>query len=139
MTAVTREQLHSHVQAARDQMQAQLQAASAHADTQLASANVQILYLSQMLESMRADQERLRRESEAAFNSFESRTQGRTAGTREREICFVNMKSFEGCKFAGGKAESYPGLGKARVDLLQRPELGHEESNGDRRNVNTRS
>ena len=90
----------------------QMQAASAHSDTQLATANAQILYLIQMLESVRADQERLRRESEAAFNSFESRTQGRTGGTREREVSFVNMKSFEGGRFAGGKAESFQAWAK---------------------------
>ena len=112
MTAVTQEQVQLQVQAARDQMQAQMQAASAHSDTQLASANAQILYLSQMLESVRADQERLRRESEAAFNSFESRSQGRTGGTREREVSFVNMKSFEGGRFAGGKAESFQAWAK---------------------------
>ena len=80
MSAVTQQQMVEQVQAARDQMQAQMQASSAHSDTQLASANAQILYFSQMLESVRADQERLRRESEAAFNSFESRTQGAPAG-----------------------------------------------------------
>ena len=80
MTAVTQEQLHSQVQAARDQMQARMQAASAHSDTQLASANAQILYFSQMLESVRADHERLRRESEAAFNSFESPLWGAPPG-----------------------------------------------------------
>ena len=105
MSAVTQQQMVEQVQAARDQMQAQMQASSAHSDTQLASANAQILYLSQTLESVRADQERLRRESEAAFNSFEARTQGRTGGT-------VNMKSFEGGRFAGGKAESFQAWAK---------------------------
>ena len=80
------------VQAARDQMQTQMQAASAHSAAQLASANAQILYFSQMLEAVRADQERLRRESEAAFTSFESRTQGRTGGMCKREVSLVNMK-----------------------------------------------
>ena len=128
MTAVTQEQLHSQVQAARDQMQARMQAASAHSDTQLASANAQILYFSQMLESVRADQERLRRESEAAFNSFESRTQGRTAGTREREICFVNMKSFEGWKFAGGKAESFQAWAKRVRIFCDAPSSGMKKA-----------
>ena len=125
---MTQEQLHSQVQAARDQMQAQMHAASAHSDTQLASANAQILYFSQMLESVRADQERLRRESEAAFNSFESRTQGRTAGTREREICFVNMKSFEGWKFAGGKAESFQAWAKRVRIFCDAPSSGMKKA-----------
>ena len=71
---------------------------------QLATANAQIMALGQMVESMRADQDRLRRESEAAFVELQ-----RTAGLagqapgqgpkREQRISFVNQKHYEGSKF----------------------------------------
>ena len=94
MSAVTQQQLYDQVQAARDEMQAQMQATSVHHEAQLTGANAQILHLSQMLDAMRADQERLRRDSETAFNDLEARSRGRTAGTRE--VSFVSTKSFEG-------------------------------------------
>ena len=110
MAIATQEQLRVQVQAARDQMQAQMEASSAHYDTQLASANAQLLYLSQALEGMRSEQERLRRDSEAAFNSLEQRNRERTAGTRE--VSFVSMRSFEGGKFTGGKPENFKAWAK---------------------------
>ena len=62
-----------------------------------------------MVEAMRADQERLRRESEAAFLELQ-RTAGQAPGQgpkREQRLSFVNQKHFEGCKFSGKKDENY--------------------------------
>ena len=47
-----------------DQAQAQMQ-------QQLVAANAQILALAQMIETLRTDQERLRRESEAAYTELQ--------------------------------------------------------------------
>ena len=91
-------------------MQARMESSSAHHDTQLTSANAQILYLSQALEGMKSEQDRLRRDSEAAFNNLEQRNRERTAGTRE--VSFVNIKSFEGGKFTGGKSENFKAWAK---------------------------
>ena len=69
---------------------------------QLTTANGQIIALGQMVEAMRADQERLRRESEAAFLELQ-RTAGQAPGQgprREQRLSFVNQKHFEGGKFS---------------------------------------
>ena len=102
MSAVTQQQL--------DHMQAQMQATSVHHEAQLAGANAQILHLSQMLDAMRVEQDRLRQDSQTAFNDLEARSRGRTGGTRE--VSFVSMKSFEGGKFAGGKSENFKSWAK---------------------------
>ena len=70
MSSITQQQLMEQVQAARDQMQVQMQATSAHHEAQLGSANAQIMHLSQLLDTVRADQERLRRDSETAFQEL---------------------------------------------------------------------
>ena len=67
MSGVTQQQLIDQVQAARDQMQAQMQATGAYHEQQLNGANQQIAQLSQLLDTVRTDQERLRRDSAAAF------------------------------------------------------------------------
>ena len=102
MSTVTQQQL--------DHMQAQMQATSVHHEAQLAGANAQILHLSQMLDAMRVEQDRLRQDSQTAFNDLEARSRGRTGGTRE--VSFVSMKSFEGGKFAGGKSENFKAWAK---------------------------
>ena len=98
------------MQAARDQIQTQMQATSAYHETQLNGANAKILHVSQMLDAMRAEQDRLRNDSQTAFNDLEARSGGRIAGTRE--VSFVSMKSFEGGKFAGGKSENFKAWAK---------------------------
>ena len=81
-----------------DQAQAQMQ-------SQLTSANAQILALAQMLEAVRADQERLRRESEAAYTDLQ-RNVGQ-GPRREQRLSFVNQKQYEGGKFLGNKNENF--------------------------------
>ena len=93
-----------------DQSQGQMQAqaaANAHAQmqVQLTSANAQILALAQMLEAVRADQERLRRESEAAYTDLQ-RNVGQ-GPRREQRLSFVNQKHYEGGKFLGNKNENF--------------------------------
>ena len=83
MTGVTQQQMVEQIQAAREQLQVQIQATNVHHEAQLAGANAQILHLSQMLDAMRSEQERLRRDSEAAYNDLEARSRGRPAGSRE--------------------------------------------------------
>ena len=110
MSGVTQQQMVEQIQAAREQLQVQIQATNVHHEAQLAGANAQILHLSQMLDAMRSEQERLRRDSETAYNDLEARSRGRSAGSRE--VSFVSTKSFEGGKFAGSKAENFKAWAK---------------------------
>ena len=84
-----------------DQAQAQMQ-------QQLVAANTQILQLAQMVETLRNDQERLRRESEAAYSDLQ-RNMGQAGQSpkREHRLSFVNQKHYEGGKFLGGKNENF--------------------------------
>ena len=66
MSGVTQQQMVEQTQATREQLQVQIQATNVHHEAQLAGANAQIVQLSQMLDAMRLEQERLRRDSEAA-------------------------------------------------------------------------
>ena len=99
MSGVTQQQLIDQVQAARDQMQAQMQATGAYHEAQLNGANAQIIHLSQLLDAVRADQERLRRESEAAFQELQRNSGQGPKPEREHRITFVSQKHYEGGKF----------------------------------------
>ena len=105
MSTVTQQQV--------DHMQAQMQAMSAHHEGLIAGANAQIAALSQMVDGMRLDQERLRRDSETAFVELQ-RTAG-LAGQAPKppyRLSFVNQKHFEGGKFSGKKDENYKAWAK---------------------------
>ena len=80
---------------------------------QLVAANAQIMALGQMVEAMRTDQERLRRDSEAAFVELQ-RSAG-LAGQAPKppsRLSFVNQKHYEGGKFTGKKDENYKAWAK---------------------------
>ena len=82
-------QVQAQAAAVQDQGQAQA-AANAQMQVQLTSANAQIVALAQMLEAVRADQERLRRDSEAAYTDLQ-RNLGQ-GPRREQRLSFVNQK-----------------------------------------------
>ena len=107
MSGVTQQQLIDQVQAARDQMQAQMQATGAYHEQQLNGANQQIAQLSQLLDTVRTDQERLRRDSEAAFLELQRNSGQGPRPEREHRITFVSQKHYEGGKFLGSKAENF--------------------------------
>ena len=96
-----------------DQTQVWLHAqatANAQMQAQLTSANAQILALAPMVEAVRADQERQRRESEVAYTDLQ-RTFGQ-GPRREPRLSFVNQKYCEGGKFLGNKAENFKAWAK---------------------------
>ena len=107
MSTVTQQQLQEQVQAAREQLMVQMQAISSHYDSQLAGANAQVASLSQMVDTMRTDQERLRRDSEAAFLELQRNSGQGPRPEREHRLTFVSQKHYEGGKFLGSKAENF--------------------------------
>ena len=84
---------------------ATMEQAQSQMQEQLVAANAQIMALGQMVEAMRADQERLRRDSEAAFVELQ-RSAGQSPKPPTR-LSFVNQKHYEGGKFMGKKDENY--------------------------------
>ena len=96
MSTVTQQQLQEQVQAAREQLMVQMQAISSHYDSQLAGANAQVASLSQMVDTMRTDQERLRRDSEAAFLELQRNSGQGPRPEREHRLTFVSQKHYEG-------------------------------------------